>query len=55
MDTATLNILDKYSKLTLDYAIKSGRRRDKVAELAPAVAAIRARGGLTAAELAARK
>jgi WD40 repeat protein/serine/threonine protein kinase len=55
MDTAALNILDKYGKTALDYAIESGRRKDKVAELAPAAAAIRARGGLTAAELAARK
>jgi ankyrin repeat protein len=55
MDAAALNLVDRdMGKTALDYANEGGRDKDKVAELAPAAAAISARGGLTGAELKAR-
>ena len=55
MDAAALNLVDSdMGKTALDYANEGGRDKDKVAELAPAAAAISARGGLTGAEIKAR-
>ena len=54
MDAAALNLIDKDGKTALDHANEGGKNNDKLAELAPAAAAIRARGGLTAAERKAR-
>ncbi len=54
MDAAALNLVDSGGYTALDYTEKGRWRKDKAAELAPAVAAIRARGGLTAAELKVR-
>ena len=54
MDAAALNLVDSTRKTALDHANEGGEGKDKVAELEPAAAAIRARGGLTGAEIAAR-
>jgi ankyrin repeat protein len=51
MDAAALNLVDKFCKTALDYADEGGEGKDKVAELAPAAAAIRARGGRTGVEI----
>jgi ankyrin repeat protein len=52
MDAAALNHVDAaVGKTALDYAGEGGEDGDKAAELAPAAAAIRARGGMTAVAL----
>jgi hypothetical protein len=55
MDAAALNSVDRNDKTALDWANEGGFHKTKVAELAPAAATIRARGGRTAAEHEARK
>ena len=54
MDATAINHFNRGGKTALDYAEQGGEDKDKVAELAPAATAMRARGGLTGAELAAR-
>jgi hypothetical protein len=51
MDAAALNSVDRDGKTALDWANEGGFHKTKVAELAPAAATIRARGGRTAADL----
>jgi ankyrin repeat protein len=54
LDAAALNLVDSTGKTAFDHANEGGEDKDKAAELEPAAAAIRARGGLTGAEIAAR-
>ncbi len=54
MDVATLNIVDIDGKTAADWADIGGDYSEKVEEFKPVGAAIRARGGTTAADLAAR-
>ena len=51
LNAAALNLVDARGKTALDYANEGGGGKDKVAGLAPAAAAIRHRGGFTAAWL----
>jgi len=50
MDAAALNLIDVFGKTALDWASEGGAEKDKVAELAPVAATIRARGGLAAVD-----
>ena len=54
MDAAALNRADNSGKTALDWADIGGDFSEKVEEFKPVAAAIRARGGLAGAELAAR-
>ena len=55
MGAVALNLVDNDGMTALSWAEQGGDNRDKAAELAPAAAAIRARGGLTGAALKARR
>jgi hypothetical protein len=55
MDEFSLNVIDETSKTALDWAYEGGYKQERVAELAPAVDAIRARGGRTREDLTKRE